>query len=259
MCMDFTDLFAGVRVRDIADARAWYERLLGSEPAFFPNDIEAVWAVGEHRWFYLLEDAPKAGSALVTIMVADLDATAEAITRARHRADRARGLRRGAQVRLPRPRRQRDWDRPGPGRLGRADGRPRRGPSIPYLDDPLRVDADERRRQRLPLRGQRNTLGGSSRVLGARSPRATSRRHPTRRDVRFGTGRSSRCDGGCPLRDWVGRRNWNPPPPCGQGPARWCRPFCMPSGSRVRRSAAGGRLGRQQSKVATWTGACSRR
>jgi predicted enzyme related to lactoylglutathione lyase len=38
-----------------------------------------VWAIGEHRWFYLLQDAPKAGSALVTIMVADLDATAEAI------------------------------------------------------------------------------------------------------------------------------------------------------------------------------------
>jgi hypothetical protein len=74
MRMDFTDLFAGVRVRDIADARAWYERLLGSEPAFLPNDIEAVWAVGEHRWLYLLQDAPKAGCALVTIMVADLDA-----------------------------------------------------------------------------------------------------------------------------------------------------------------------------------------
>jgi catechol 2,3-dioxygenase-like lactoylglutathione lyase family enzyme len=79
MRMDFTDLFAGVRVRDIADARAWYERLLGSEPAFCPNDIEAVWAVGEHRWLYLLEDAPTAGCALVTIMVADVDATAEAI------------------------------------------------------------------------------------------------------------------------------------------------------------------------------------
>jgi catechol 2,3-dioxygenase-like lactoylglutathione lyase family enzyme len=79
MSVDFTDLFAGMRVREIADARAWYERFLGSEPAFCPNDIEAVWAVGEHRWFYLLQDAAKAGSALVTIMVADLDATAEAI------------------------------------------------------------------------------------------------------------------------------------------------------------------------------------
>src|SRR3954454_22258561 len=80
MGMDFTDLFAGVRVRDIADARAWYERLLGSEPAFFPNDVEAVWAVGEHRWFYLLEDAPKAGSALIAIMLADLAATPDAIS-----------------------------------------------------------------------------------------------------------------------------------------------------------------------------------
>ena len=77
--MHFTDLFAGVRVRAIADARAWYGRLLGCEPAFLPNDIEAVWAVGERRWLYVLEDAPKAGSALVTIMVADLAATAEAI------------------------------------------------------------------------------------------------------------------------------------------------------------------------------------
>src|SRR5690349_11988710 len=77
--MDFTDLFAGVRVRDLAAARAWYERLFGSAPAFLPNDVEAVWAVGEHRWFYLLQDAPKAGRALVTIMVADLDATVTAI------------------------------------------------------------------------------------------------------------------------------------------------------------------------------------
>ena len=77
--MDPTDLFAGVRVRQIADARAWYARLLGSEPAFFPNEVEAVWAVGEHRWLYLLEDTAAAGSALVTIMVADLDVTVEAI------------------------------------------------------------------------------------------------------------------------------------------------------------------------------------
>ena len=79
MSVDSTDLFAGVRVRDLAAARAWYERLLGSEPAFSPNDVEAVWAVGEHRWFYLLEDPARAGSALVTVMVADLDVTVRAI------------------------------------------------------------------------------------------------------------------------------------------------------------------------------------
>jgi hypothetical protein len=69
-----------VRVRHIAQARAWYERLLGEELTFFPNDVEAVWALGEHRWLYLLEDAAKAGRSLVTIMVADLDATTEAIS-----------------------------------------------------------------------------------------------------------------------------------------------------------------------------------
>lgn len=51
------DLFAGVRVTDVAAARSWYERLLGSEPSFFPNESEAVWALSEQRWLYLLEDA----------------------------------------------------------------------------------------------------------------------------------------------------------------------------------------------------------
>ena len=41
-------LFAGIRVRDLAAARAWYERLLGS-PAFFPNATEVVWTVAEGR------------------------------------------------------------------------------------------------------------------------------------------------------------------------------------------------------------------
>ena len=40
------DLFAGIPVKDYAAALAWYERLLGSPPTFFPNDIEAVWARG---------------------------------------------------------------------------------------------------------------------------------------------------------------------------------------------------------------------
>ena len=67
-----TDLFAGVRVRDVAAARSWYERLLGSEPSFFPNDAEAVWALADNRWLYILEDPAGAGHALVTIMVEDL-------------------------------------------------------------------------------------------------------------------------------------------------------------------------------------------
>jgi hypothetical protein len=68
------DLFAGNRVSDFASARAWYERFMGGEPAFMPNDVEAVWALAEHRWLYILEDRERAGHAVNTIMVEDLDA-----------------------------------------------------------------------------------------------------------------------------------------------------------------------------------------
>lgn len=77
--MQAVELFAGVRVRDVKAARGWYERLLGDEPAFFPHEREAVWALGEHRWFYLLEDTERAGRALVTIMVESLDAAVDAV------------------------------------------------------------------------------------------------------------------------------------------------------------------------------------
>ena len=73
------DLFAGIRVSDIAAALPWYERLLGAEPAFLPNDVEAVWSLAEHQYLYLLEDQPGAGRALLTVMVDDLDATVAAL------------------------------------------------------------------------------------------------------------------------------------------------------------------------------------
>jgi hypothetical protein len=36
-------IFAGIPVRDYDSALEWYKRLLGAEPAFYPNDVEAVW------------------------------------------------------------------------------------------------------------------------------------------------------------------------------------------------------------------------
>lgn len=47
------DLFAGIPVSDLPQALAWYERLLGSEPSFFPNDVEAVWELGDHCYVYV--------------------------------------------------------------------------------------------------------------------------------------------------------------------------------------------------------------
>ena len=71
-------LFAGLRVRDFAAARAWYERLLG-EPSFFPHDTEAVWTVADERSVYVVEDADRAGQCVVTLFVDDLDARVAAI------------------------------------------------------------------------------------------------------------------------------------------------------------------------------------
>jgi hypothetical protein len=66
-------LFAGIRVRDLTAARAWYERLLG-EPSFFPNATEIVWVLAENRSLYIEEDPRGAGGALITVFVDDLDA-----------------------------------------------------------------------------------------------------------------------------------------------------------------------------------------
>ena len=65
-------LFAGIRVSDLATARAWYEQLLG-EPAFFPNETEIVWDLADERSVYIQQDPGRAGGALVTVIVDDLD------------------------------------------------------------------------------------------------------------------------------------------------------------------------------------------
>jgi catechol 2,3-dioxygenase-like lactoylglutathione lyase family enzyme len=68
------DLFAGIPVSDYAAALTWYERLLGSPPAFFPNDIEAVWELAEHRYVFIERRPEQAGHAMHTVFVDDFDA-----------------------------------------------------------------------------------------------------------------------------------------------------------------------------------------
>lgn len=74
------DLFAGVAVREIGAASGWYERFFGGEPAFLPNDVEAVWEVGEHQYVYVVEAAERAGNALLTLFVSDLDAVVDGLS-----------------------------------------------------------------------------------------------------------------------------------------------------------------------------------
>jgi catechol 2,3-dioxygenase-like lactoylglutathione lyase family enzyme len=71
------DLFAGIPVTDLARATDWYARLLGSSPAFLPNDVEAVWEVAEHRYLYVELLPEHAGHARHTLFVDDLDARVE--------------------------------------------------------------------------------------------------------------------------------------------------------------------------------------
>ncbi|MFG3660894.1 VOC family protein [Streptomyces sp. NPDC047706] len=74
------DLFAGIPVNDYPAALDWYERLLGSPAAFVPNDREAVWELAEHRYVYIELRPGRAGHALHTVFVDDLDARIAGIT-----------------------------------------------------------------------------------------------------------------------------------------------------------------------------------
>jgi hypothetical protein len=66
-------VYAGICVSDYAAARPWYERLLGSEPTFLAHETEAVWQLAEGGSIFVVEDAERAGHALHTIWVDDLD------------------------------------------------------------------------------------------------------------------------------------------------------------------------------------------
>ena len=74
-------LFAGLRVRDFAAALAWYERLLGGPPSFFPHGTEAVWQLAEHQLVYVVQRPERAGHALLTLIVDDLDERIAGISR----------------------------------------------------------------------------------------------------------------------------------------------------------------------------------
>ena len=71
--MPITHLFAGIPTADFDSALAWWERLLGRPPDRFPTEDEAVWQVADAGLIYLVADAERAGNALVTLIVDDLE------------------------------------------------------------------------------------------------------------------------------------------------------------------------------------------
>ena len=72
-------IFAGVPVNDFKVGVDWYKRLLGAEPSFYPNDIEAVWRLADDRYIYVIEDANRAGGAVGMIWVDDPESEAARI------------------------------------------------------------------------------------------------------------------------------------------------------------------------------------
>jgi predicted enzyme related to lactoylglutathione lyase len=71
--MDYTEVFAGLAVADFPAALVWYERLLGRPPDLVPNWHEAAWQLTESGWIYVVGDSTRAGKALLTVLVDDLD------------------------------------------------------------------------------------------------------------------------------------------------------------------------------------------
>ena len=71
--MAITVAFMGVAVADFHAGCAWYDRFMGRSPDMIPNDNEAAWQLSEKGWLYLIGDAQRAGKALLTLIVDDLD------------------------------------------------------------------------------------------------------------------------------------------------------------------------------------------
>jgi tetratricopeptide (TPR) repeat protein len=76
-----THLFTGLGVRDLEEARAYYERLLGRPPDLVPNEQEAAWKLTGAGWLYIDAGAGTAGGSVLTILVEDLDAHVAALAR----------------------------------------------------------------------------------------------------------------------------------------------------------------------------------
>jgi catechol 2,3-dioxygenase-like lactoylglutathione lyase family enzyme len=66
-------VFAGIPVADYDAALAWYERLLGRPPDVIVTDKEAMWQVADRGWIYVVGETKRAGNALLTLLVDNLE------------------------------------------------------------------------------------------------------------------------------------------------------------------------------------------
>jgi predicted enzyme related to lactoylglutathione lyase len=66
-------LFAGIPVADYESALVWYARFFGRAPDTIVAENEAMWQIANVGSIYLVGDAERAGKALLTLAVDDLE------------------------------------------------------------------------------------------------------------------------------------------------------------------------------------------
>ncbi len=71
--LTITHVFAGIAVADYDAALAWYTRFFGRSPDVIVTENEAMWQAAGTGWIYVVGDASRAGKALLTLLVNDLD------------------------------------------------------------------------------------------------------------------------------------------------------------------------------------------
>lgn len=68
-----TEVFAGIPVDDFETARAWYEIFVGRPPDVVAGPHEAVWRLAGCGGVRVVADDARAGSAVMTLVVDDLE------------------------------------------------------------------------------------------------------------------------------------------------------------------------------------------
>lgn len=77
--MSITNALAGVAVKELEPAVAWYTRMLDIGPSMRTIPEVAEWRFASGGWLQLFVDARRAGSSSVTFVTTDADATAGAL------------------------------------------------------------------------------------------------------------------------------------------------------------------------------------
>jgi hypothetical protein len=62
-------------VADFGSAVTWHGRLWGRPPDVVVQEDEVMWRLAEAAWIYVVQDAARAGQALVAVAVPDLERT----------------------------------------------------------------------------------------------------------------------------------------------------------------------------------------